>query len=238
LSAAALTAVPSSASTSATRVTVQSRAGGELTTSNQPIGGPSGNAGYIGNLPSQDTVTFHLNVPTITCTRGVDAPIFVQAFLNGTLKDKSLGASGMYLGLGCNGSVPYYQATLSSDEANGAMMTISPGDILVFAGATGSTSENYSLTDLTSSQTITGTGTGLRPQNLQLTVQGGFNGSPVFPGFKPPIAYSLIKVNGAAFSALNPSAFYEVDGNGNTEIQTSPISASGEAFSLAYVSNN
>jgi hypothetical protein len=237
-SVVALSSLPSSAATTAARAhTVQTASGHGFTTVDTPIGSSSGNAGYIGNLPTRDTASFHISTPTATCTRSVDAPIFVQAFFNGTLQDRSAGASGMYIGIGCDGNDPTYQATLVTDEANGPTMTISAGDILSFTGTTASTTESYSLTDLTTVQTITATGTGLRPQNLQLTVQGGFLGSTVFPAFKPAITYSLIKVNGAAFSALNPAAFYEVDGSGNTEIQTSALSASGEAFGLAYVSN-
>jgi hypothetical protein len=238
LSMAVLSSLPANAARAQSRVaTVQSRAGGGFTTVSQSGADPSGNAGYIGNLPGRDTVSFHLSVPQADCTRNVDAPIFIQAFLNGMLKDGTFSASGMYIGVSCTGNVASYQATLVSDDGNGAVLTVSPGDVLAFTGNVGIASEAYTLTDTTTSQTITGSGAGIKPQNLQLTAQGGFTGSPVFPGFRPPITYSMIRVNNANFSTTNPQAFYEVDGSNNTEIQTGALLGSGTAFQLTYVSN-
>jgi len=86
-------------------------------------------------------------------------------------------------------------------------------------------------------QSRTGTGAGLTPQNLQLTVQGGFSGNTVFPPFTSPIKYSAIKVNGAVFSTLNPGGSEEVDSSNKLEIKTSALSAAGDSFTLKYVSN-
>lgn len=196
-----------------------------------------GNAGYLGNTISPAKVKLKVTVPVLDCSASPPAPLFVQVFLNGQLKGGAFSASGMYIAASCSGTIPTYQAQLVVDDANGNTVTVSPGDVLSFDGTAKAHSESYTMTDDNTSQVATGTGPGLSAQNLQLTVQGGFSGNTVFPPFTSPIKYSDIKVDGAAFSTLNPGGSEEVDGSNNLEIKTSALSVAGTSFTLKFVSN-
>jgi len=196
-----------------------------------------GNAGYLGNTSTSAKVKLKVTVPVLDCSASPPAPLFVQVFLNGTLKGGAFSASGMYIGASCTGTTPTYTAQLVGDDVNGAAVSVSPGDVLSFDGTAKAHSESYTLTDVNTAQSVTGTGAGLTPQNLQLTVQGGFSGNTVFPPFTSPIKYSAIKVNGAVFSTLNPGGSEEVDSSNKLEIKTSALSAAGDSFTLKYVSN-
>jgi hypothetical protein len=230
-------AVSGSAATAATRSLETTRArSGRFTTAGAAFS-MGGSAGYLGGTASPAKVKLKLTVPVIDCSAAAPDPLFVQVFLNGTAPGGAFSGSGMDISADCNGTTPEYNAQVVVDDANGPAVAVAPGDIVAFDGSAKARSESYTVTDTNTAQVASATGVGLSIQNLQLTVQGGFNGAPTFPPFTAPIKYSAIKVNAAVFSTLNPNGSEQVDASNRLEIRTSVLSGAGDAFSLKFVRN-
>lgn len=174
--------VPDTATAASPALQTFQTPGGAVSTTDVPtVGTGGGNAGYLGNTSTLSKLGLHLTVRKVSCTKSPTAPIFVEVAINGTLVDRDFGVSGMYIGESCTGTTPNYGATLVVDGITETTMTVSPGDVLSFTGSVKKKSESYTMTDITTSQSVSDTGTGLSPRTSSSRFRVASAGTPTSP---------------------------------------------------------
>jgi hypothetical protein len=204
------------------------------------VGTSPGLAGYTAsatNLKS-DKLTLRLTVPKLNCSKQPNGSLTLVASIEGS-SHGSDSASGMLLFADCIGKTPNYDVETLIDDEEATSMPVATGDVLSISVMVAKSGQSVTVTDVTTSQTISGTGSGLTPGEIAVfantPVPSG--GEPSFPPFTKPISYSSVKVNGAALSTLDPNGFSSVDGSNTVMVQTSALNPAGTGFTLTYVTN-
>jgi hypothetical protein len=202
------------------------------------IGSSMASAGYEAMVSKASTASVKFVVPTITCT-GSTTPIYLGVFLNGSMTagGKTAG-TGLFLGMYCSGTTAIYQATLNHDSIPGPAFAVKAGDAIVVDLDVGVAAESLTVTDTTSgTQRSDSSGTGIHPNVLQVTAQGG-GGHGGFAPFSP-VVYRSIVLNGAPLSAASPWGFKQIDSAHKVMIKTSGLQgAAADRFTLTYVRNS
>jgi hypothetical protein len=228
-------ATASAASSHPTHLVAVATRHGLVTTDSSSFGTSTSNAGYFsGPTGSSVSFTVDITVPQVQCDSSVTAPTFIDALINGELPNSSLATSGLAGYITCNGTSPAYSVALEDDSASRSF-GVTPGQKIELDGAVTATSEHYTVKGLIAGRTISFTGSGYTGFDLQDTTQYGF-GAGGFPPFQNQL-YSNLTVDGQAFATTSTSGLTQVDDEGNTLVQASPLSANGRAFALTYVTN-
>jgi len=199
---------------------------------------PFNPAGYVVSLT--DTVSHQISltvkVPKIVCLKSEKVGDVISASISGTTTGSAFDAAGVLVSMSCAGTTASYSAFGIVDNSHTtSTITVNSGDVLNIAVIASTSFETASFGDATSGQGTYVDGTGFDASQGGVDVQGG-TGSGGFPKFHP-VNFTRVKLDNKAIARATPTAFNQLDADGNTQISAGPLNASGTGFTDTYVTN-
>lgn len=197
-------------------------------------------AGYAVAPTGSTTYSGEVKMPAVTCSSAITGHLEIGEFIGTKIGATTYGEIGLAVSVDCSGKTPEYLVDIIANGVDTHMLTpVKVGNRFKFV-ANASTSEvTGTATDVTTNSSISATGEGGAPNSIAVTA--GSDGSTHWPPFTK-ISFTKIMVNGKPLSASTPTKVNEgvtVSKNKTViEIRTSPLSSTGDAFSLRYLTNS